>query len=524
MAEFFELFKTPWEAVVPGRRYAAVLTTDPARRAFDTAVVVAYGAEAGEPDARIVHDAANAGDPVDVRWGDWTIPVYGPLARFDRPAISALPTSGGKTVGYRHRTGHSTLWRIGYDLFAEVAALLTDGQPLARAASPTLELHIALLRSVLRGSNVRFVEIPPRPRGFAFTCCLTHDIDFHGIRRHKLDRTLAGFAARASIGTVQDLARGRRSLGDALRNAGALMSLPLVFLKLRPDLWRPFDDYSDAEHGRRSTFFVVPFKGRPGRPLNGHVEPYRAVAYGASDIVPEVRQAVGRGHEVAVHGIDAWCDARAGAEERRAVASASGAASRGVRMHWLYFKKDSPRELEAAGFEYDSTWGYNDAVGYRAGTSQAFRLAGTRVMELPLTIMDSALFFPDRMGLSPEEALDRCRQLLGHVRTFGGTLVVNWHDRSLAPERLWGRTYRALLADVEASAPVWFATAGEAVAWYTWRRSISFTSAPDGSIAIAAGERHPAVPGARIVVHGADGAAGTEEIAFDGHQPVEVEL
>ena len=29
--------------------------------------------------------------------------------------------------------------------------------------------------------------------------------------------------------------------------------------------------------------------------------------------------------------------------------------------------------LDEAGFEYDSTVGYNDAVGYRAGTSQVFR-------------------------------------------------------------------------------------------------------------------------------------------------------
>ena len=44
----------------------------------------------------------------------------------------------------------------------------------------------------------------------------------------------------------------------------ALLSLPLVFLGLVPDFWRPFDDYARVEEGTRSTFFLVPFKGRPG--------------------------------------------------------------------------------------------------------------------------------------------------------------------------------------------------------------------------------------------------------------------
>ena len=43
----------------------------------------------------------------------------------------------------------------------------------------------------------------------------------------------------------------------------------------------------------------------------------------------------------------------------------------------LFLLPESPRQLEAAGFDYDSTWGYNNAVGYRPGTSQVFRLPET---------------------------------------------------------------------------------------------------------------------------------------------------
>ena len=141
------------------------------------------------------------------------------------------------------------------------------------------------------------------------------------------------------------------------------------------------------------------------------------------------------------------------------VAPLAGRKTAGVRMHWLYSSSDSPARVEAAGFDYDSTCGYNDAIGYRAGTSQVFRLPGTaRLMELPIAIMDTALFYPDRMNLPRQEALDRCRDIVTHARRAGGTVVVNWHDRSLAPERLWGRAYEALLGELDRGG-AWFATA-----------------------------------------------------------------
>ena len=199
----------------------------------------------------------------------------------------------------------------------------------------------------------------------------------------------------------------------------ALLSLPLVFLGLVPDLWRPFEDYARVEDGRRSTFFLVPFKGRPGVAPDGTVNAARAVPYQVTEIQEDVRKAASRGSELAVHGIDAWRDAEAGREEIRQLTTLTSQKTAGVRMHWLYFDVNSPRCLESAGFDYDSTWGYNETVGYRAGTSQVFGLAGSRqLMELPLSIMDSALFYPGRMGLDRTQALQLCRGIVIERETF----------------------------------------------------------------------------------------------------------
>ena len=104
---------------------------------------------------------------------------------------------------------------------------------------------------------------------------------FLGIRRHRLDRTLAGFLLRASLGSLSGFIRGRRSLRYLLRNWAALLSLPLVYAGVLPDFWLPFDRYIKADGEFRSTFFVIPFPDRPGRGLDGPSDPRRSVKYAA---------------------------------------------------------------------------------------------------------------------------------------------------------------------------------------------------------------------------------------------------
>lgn len=498
--EFFELFKTPWEPAVAGSTYPVVVSTVGQPAGIQTALLIAYGSRESAIDRAARVGVKETPGVQRAEWAGTHFPLYRGTAGFENGGSSTL-ASGRCALDYRTVVHGRTCWRVGYDLFEEVRYLLTEGQPASHALTPTLDLHIALLRDLLVQSRAPFVEVAPHPPGCEFVCCLTHDIDFFGIRRHLFDRTLAGFVARASVGTLADLIRGRRPLAEALRNWMALLCLPLVYLRVLPDFWRPIDDYERADGGRPSTLFVVPFRDRPGVGLDGGVDRTRAVRYQASEVAGQLKAAAARGVELAVHGIDAWRDEEAGRAEMAQVAPIGGRTTAGVRMHWLYFASDSPGRIEAGGFEYDSTCGYNDAVGYRAGTSQVYRLPGTRsLLELPLTIMDSALFYPRRLNLACDEALEQCRLIVGHARRAGGTIVVNWHDRSLAPERLWGRAYDDLLDEFERTAP-WFATAAAAVEWFRWRRSVTFTCESDGAITIRAGLLRPGLPGASIAVH-----------------------
>ncbi len=508
--EFFELFKTPWEPFVPGKRYPIVLIADGHTDPGDAEVAFVYGPEVHPIDHRLRVSSEQFTGPIAVGWGDSILPVYGAIATFRGDIGGGVLSVDGGAVDYRATVGGVIVRRLGYDLFEEIAALLSHGQPQCYASIPTLELHIALIRRSLGETGIDYLEIPPCPERAAFVCCLTHDIDFFGIRRHRADRTLAGFALRATVGTVLDVIRGRRPLDEAVRNWLAVLSLPAVFLGVKRDPWNPFRDYTTADREHSSTFFLVPFSNQPGVTPEGVVEARRSVAYGIRDIRADVQTLGTDRFECAVHGINSWRDADAAKDEMRELTTVTDQQRTGVRMHWLYFAEDSARLLEHAGYDYDSTWGYNDEVGFRAGTLQPFRFPGTvHLLELPLAIMDSALFYRGRMGLTRKQAGVRCSAIVEEARRFGGALVVNWHDRSLAPERQWGHCYGKLLSDIETSGG-WFAKGGEAVDWFRWRRSIRFSGDPSArEIALEAPPVPHTLPAARLVVHRRSGMTET---------------
>ena len=373
-------------------------------------------------------------------------------------------------------SGDQAVVRLGFDLFEEVHHLLTKGQPAELASIPTLELHISLLRELIVSQGVTLVEIPPVPAGHRFIVCLTHDIDHPRVRHHMCDHTMFGFLYRALIGSVIDFCRGRRSLRQVVTNWKAAFSLPLVFAGLAKDFWNQLDRYLALEKGLASTFFVIPTKGDAGVDSEGRTKRKRASRYALTDIADDLKKLLSANREIAVHGIDAWRDSAKGCDEREHIQEITGTAETGIRMHWLYFDSQAPSTLEKAGFSYDSTVGYNEAIGYRAGTAQVFKHPNVdRLLELPLHIMDTALFYPSYMNLSDDEARAAMLPLIENVTRFGGVLTINWHDRSLGPERLWADAYVTLLRDLRARTP-WFATALQTVSWFRKRRATSFAS------------------------------------------------
>jgi hypothetical protein len=503
--EFFELFKTPWEFYRADGRYQVLLCCRaedvPAER---PALTVVYG---GRPSAFDVQEgiaaASHRDEPRRLRLEGTPVPIYGKSISFGEP-----DRESGMSV---HRSDGKTIVRFGYDLAAEVRTLLTSGQPVRNASVPTLDLHIRALRRAIISSGVDLAEIPPVPEGYSCIACLTHDVDHPSIRRHRFDHTVLGFLYRAVAGSVVRMLRGRLPVRGVWQNWLAAARLPLVYLGLARDFWFEFERYQELEQGAASTFFVIPFADDPGRSAPRR----RAARYGAANIAGKLNVLASAGCEIGLHGIDAWRDRAKGREEVEEIRRVTGRREIGARMHWLYHDENTPLALEAAGADYDSTVGYNETVGYRAGTAQVYKpLHVSHLLELPLHIMDTALFYPSHLNLAPGEAKERCSQIIANAVELGGCVTVNWHDRSIAPERLWGGFYAEMTHDLKRRG-AWLATAAQAVAWFRIRRSATFEACPNSGgvrVKTAAGAGHD-LPGLRLQLH--NGTAARQGVAVD---------
>jgi hypothetical protein len=283
---------------------------------------------------------------------------------------------------------------------------------------------------------------PPRWDGARFAVALTHDVD----SPWRWTRTgVRGAAAR-----VKQHVRGAQP-GPAWREARGLALAPLHRLRGTDPNWR-FDQIA-AEERRRgaagSTFFV----------LAGHRDPHD----GASPETYErlrprlVETLLAARAEVGLHGSYTAAEDASVLAEEKARLEALGAELSGQRYHYLRADPDrNLRPLAELGFRYDSTLGFPDAVGFRAGTAHPFhpwdlaRDEPLDLVEVPVAAMDATLAEERYLGLSARQAWPRLERLLDFAARHGGGFAILWHpDRFDPPTSAgWDRLYFHLLEAV----------------------------------------------------------------------------
>jgi hypothetical protein len=112
---------------------------------------------------------------------------------------------------------------------------------------------------------------------------------------------------------------------------------------------------------------------------------------------------------------------------RIAAALSDPGALAGIRQHFLRFDVRTTWAAQVeAGFAHDSTLGYNEAIGFRAGIAAPFvpwdgvGRRAHRLWEVPLTAMDGALFRTLRLSTP---AAERVRGHLEQVESVSGLAV-----------------------------------------------------------------------------------------------------
>jgi hypothetical protein len=234
--EFFQLFKVPYEIFQEGRHYEVIIATDDAKIvAYTPKLLIISNPEPTFFDSKYKLSLGTRKTAALLESNGFHVPIYGEIASITTAGIRLLEANReGIVGGVKIEDRDQKIVRIGYDIFNEIEYLLRIGQGIENAQIPTLEIHIFLLRDWILDVGVPIVEIPPTPHGYDFTACLTHDIDFIGIRDHKFDHTFFGFLYR-SLSLSQDQEE------KSWRKYGKLESLdiPLGISCLIPDFWYP---------------------------------------------------------------------------------------------------------------------------------------------------------------------------------------------------------------------------------------------------------------------------------------------
>jgi len=355
------------------------------------------------------------------------------------------------------------------DFFKHVTDLLNTGQ--VHLHEPSCDILLDALRQELKKYTL-LVEIPPTPWGHPYMVALTHDVDMTSVKECRW--VTAGYAA------YQCVSQGKVSTG---------FRLGFARVGIGSDPWALFGRWKDFEErlGVRSTFFFVPKKDTPG--VRAH--PYRAVGYDLREKTGVLRDLVQGGWETGVHGIDNWADAGLGKEELAALGPDNK--NTGNRTHWLLFDKNSWKALDDAGYSYDTTFGYNDDAGFRAGTLQVYRPRGVKnLLELPLHIQDLGLFGKfcwaatenswektPCLHLDKQAARIYCDRIFDYACKYGGAVTLLWHYENLTPPRDWSGIYADLVNRAKAD-KAWVTAAGEVAEWFKARRQVRITCKNEG--------------------------------------------
>jgi len=207
---------------------------------------------------------------------------------------------------------------------------------------------------------------------------------------------------------------------------------------LKGEMEDPYDSYAylkswHEKHKLDAHFFF----------LLGNYGPLDKNLFHGRNELKDLINDLGSWAEIGIHpSMGANSNSRQLAKEFKRFKKLSGHSAESSRQHFLYL--DLPhtyRHLIAQGVQVDYSMGYADHVGFRAGTSHAFRWydlqneTQSELYLLPITAMDSSLM--DYQGLSIEEAKRELQKLKEAVKKVNGTYVTLWHNHTVSDQGEW---------------------------------------------------------------------------------------
>jgi hypothetical protein len=328
------------------------------------------------------------------------------------------------------------------DLVDEVSSVLRGSKP-KDSRTPWLEVRIKRLLADARERSLEssgsFVRKARWPNASPTAVCLTHDVD-------NISRPMEHILKVRDRFSKKDLEKAQKGLLSLYDN------IELIAEK-------------EADSGFHSSFYFL------------------SSNYPLDQVKVTARKLHRRGWEMGLHGDFGTYDSLV--EMRKAVrrfTDGIGLKPRGLREHYLKFDfAKSWRVMEGAGFDYDTTVGNNDKLGFRLGLATPFhppdeKWGPMRMLELPLSLMDTTLW--GYLKKSEEEGLHDVTDFMHMVRDVEGLFTLLWHQEAVRMRG--GRVYWRILRQVRRSGC--FVGSGAEIARWWRAREVPLKVTRDGKL------------------------------------------
>lgn len=319
--------------------------------------------------------------------------------------------------------------RVPGDLAEELTSVMR-GSPPRDPTSPSLESRIRGLLPDLEREALEedgyFVRKARWPGAAPLAVCLTHDVDNVERPKEHIEKVRSRFS-RADYGLWR---RGKLSLYD---------NFDLIAKR-------------EAAAGFRSSFYLM------------------SAEYPLEEVRPTVARLHARGWEIGLHGDFGTHDSQEKMDEAvERLAKGIRIRPRGLREHYLRFDFSSSwRIMEAAGFDYDSTPGNADTLGFKLGLATPFHPPDEawrpmRLLELPLSLMETTLW--GYLKKEEKDGLEDVLRFMAMVEGVEGLFTLLWHQESVRMRG--GRMYWEVLRELRRRNGLFVGSGADVSKW--WR-------------------------------------------------------
>jgi len=165
------------------------------------------------------------------------------------------------------------------------------------------------------------------------------------------------------------------------------------------------------------------------------------------------KELISDGNKIGIHGSYFSAeDERLFRKEKEILENSIGYEITKSRQHWLnYYEGRTPYIHTAARIEEDSTLGFIDVPGFRAGAGSIYNPYDHQnnipfpFKEIPLVMVDSQLY-----DYSDDYGLDDLRWLFDSIRKIKNVAMsVAWHQRAISNDYGWDEGYRKLVSMIK---------------------------------------------------------------------------